>query len=152
LPNVYFRNAVAATLLTIALAACGGGHSSDSSTQASAAPAASAAGGAMGGGMGGESPAPAASPAAMASSGAAGSDATKPDCGAVQPVWVNTKTHVYHKPNDPYYGKTKEGKYMCPKDAKAEGDHPAGGAGSMGKHHHKGGGGSSSSSDDDSNQ
>jgi len=50
------------------------------------------------------------------------------DCGAVKPVWVNTKTHVYHTMNDPMYGKTKHGKYMCPSAAKAEGDHPAGGA------------------------
>ena len=54
-----------------------------------------------------------------------------PDCGAVKAVWVNTKTKVYHEPGDPMYGHTKHGKYMCPSQAKKEGDRPAGGA------HHK---------------
>jgi hypothetical protein len=39
---------------------------------------------------------------------------------------VNTSTHVYHEPTDPYYGKTKHGKYLCPSAAKKEGDRPAG--------------------------
>jgi hypothetical protein len=46
-------------------------------------------------------------------------------CGAVKPVWVNTRTHVYHEPGDPYYGKTKSGKYLCPRQAVAEGDRAA---------------------------
>jgi len=50
-----------------------------------------------------------------------------PNCGAVKAVWVNTKTKVYHGPTDPLYGHTKHGKYMCPSQAKAEGDRPAGG-------------------------
>lgn len=52
----------------------------------------------------------------------AGDKEAKPNCGAVQAVWVNTKTHVYHEPGDPYYGRTGNGKYMCPSAAKAEGD------------------------------
>jgi hypothetical protein len=51
-----------------------------------------------------------------------------PSCGAVKAVWVNTKTHVYHEPGDPMYGHTKHGKYMCPSQAKKEGDRPAGAA------------------------
>ncbi len=47
-------------------------------------------------------------------------------CGAVQPVWANEKTHVYHLPSDPYYGRTKHGEYMCPSTAKAQGYRPAG--------------------------
>jgi len=143
---VYFRNLALVSLLAVSLTACGGGKSNDAA-QASSAPAASAA---AGGAMSGESPAAMASPAAAASSDAMASDATKPDCGAVAPVWVNTKTHVYHEPNDPYYGKTKEGKYLCPKAAKAEGDHPAGSTGSMAKHHHAKSG-SGGSSDESSN-
>jgi len=55
------------------------------------------------------------------------------NCGAVKPVWVNTKTHVYHEPSDMMYGRTKSGQYMCPSAAKAEGDHPSGGGGM--RHH-----------------
>jgi len=62
----------------------------------------------------------------------AGDTAPKPNCGAVQPVWVNTKTHVYHEPGDPYYGRTSNGKYMCPSAAKAEGDRRSHGAMSSG--------------------
>lgn len=44
------------------------------------------------------------------------------NCGAVRPVWVNMRTHVYHESSDPYYGRTKDGKYLCPNQATAEGD------------------------------
>jgi hypothetical protein len=61
------------------------------------------------------------------------------NCGAVKPVWVNTRRHVYHVSTDPRYGRTKTGVYMCPSAAKAEGDHLAGAGGMMmGGHHHKG--------------
>jgi hypothetical protein len=46
-------------------------------------------------------------------------------CGAVQPVWVNIRSHAYHLPSDPLYGRTKHGQYMCPSTAKAQGYHPA---------------------------
>ncbi len=42
-------------------------------------------------------------------------------------VWVNTKSGKYFQPGTRYYGKTKEGKYLSEKDAKAQGFVAAGG-------------------------
>ncbi|HEY8320839.1 MAG TPA: hypothetical protein VIG46_03490 [Candidatus Baltobacteraceae bacterium] len=53
------------------------------------------------------------------------------NCGAVKPVWVNLNTKAYHTSDDPYYGKTKNGKYECPSAAVADGYHAAG----AGRHH-----------------
>lgn len=112
------------TIVLIAFAGCGGGKSSSSAT---AAPAASQAAGsdnaAPGGSMSGES----------ASGTTAEGSAAMPNCGAVKPVWVNTKSHAYHEAGDPYYGKTKHGKYLCPSQAKAQGYHKAG-AGAAAEH------------------
>jgi len=35
-------------------------------------------------------------------------------------------TKAYHDPGDPYYGKTRNGAYMCRDTANAQGYHPAG--------------------------
>ncbi|MBV9402967.1 MAG: hypothetical protein JO018_04475 [Candidatus Eremiobacteraeota bacterium] len=48
------------------------------------------------------------------------------NCGATKPVWVNLHTKAYHEPDDPYYGRTKNGQYMCPSAAAAAGYHAAG--------------------------
>ena len=41
---------------------------------------------------------------------------------STEPVWVNTRSHVYHYPGQRWYGRTVEGKYMQEVDAIAEGD------------------------------
>ena len=41
-------------------------------------------------------------------------------------VWVNSKSHVYHKEGSRFYGKTKAGKYMTEQAAMAEGDKASG--------------------------
>jgi len=90
--------------------------------------------------------------AGQAMNGAAGQAAPIPahlDCKS-QIVWVNLNTHVYHEQGDPWYGRTKNGQYMCMAAVNAHGYHLAGGGngGSMtnsmgnssgtmtGAHHH----------------
>ncbi len=110
------RIALLSLCAAFALAACGGGKSSSASSSASSAAATQAA-----------SSAP--MQAAAGGDAAAGS---VPNCGAVQAVWVNLTSKVYHQPGDPVYGKTKHGEYLCPSQAKAQGFRPAGGS----KHTH----------------
>jgi hypothetical protein len=98
-------------LVLCGLAACGGGKSSNANSANTAA-----------------STAPGDETGAMRNT-------TMPNCGAVRPVWVNLRTKVYHKPDDPVYGRTKHGEYLCPSQAEAQGFRPAGGE--MRRHRHK---------------
>jgi hypothetical protein len=41
------------------------------------------------------------------------------------PVWVNTRSGVFHYPVTRWYGNTEEGKFMSEEDAIIEGDRPA---------------------------
>jgi hypothetical protein len=47
-------------------------------------------------------------------------------CASVDIVWANMHTKAYHDLGDPYYGKTRNGVYMCRDTANAQGFHPAG--------------------------
>jgi len=56
------------------------------------------------------------------------------NCAGDTVVWATPKRHVYHLSNDPYYGRTHSGRYMCMQQARSQGYHAAG-ARSGGKHH-----------------
>ncbi len=108
--TILLRYAATATLTVLTLAGCGG-HKTTSTTNTTSTKDAS-----MGQSTAG----------AMAPTTTGAMNASALDCGAVKPVWVNMKSKAYHEPGDPYYGKTKNGKYMCPRAAQAAGYHAAG--------------------------
>src|SRR5262249_14595546 len=66
-----------------------------------------------------------ASPAAAPVNGGGPRAATPAPGGGRGLVWVNTKTHVYHKEGSRFYGATKQGKYVSEADAIKEGDRAA---------------------------
>jgi hypothetical protein len=45
-------------------------------------------------------------------------------CRGDRVVWVNINSGVYHYPGERYFGSTKQGKFICEKDALREGDRP----------------------------
>jgi hypothetical protein len=109
-----FRTFATLSLVALALSGCGGGKSS-STASATAAPTTEAQREA------------AALPSKVVAVVPAGLH-----CGATKPVWVNLKSKAYHEYGDPYYGRTKNGEYLCASDAESKGFHPAGAV-----HHHK---------------
>jgi hypothetical protein len=48
----------------------------------------------------------------------------KQHCPADTVVWLNIPTHIYHFKGLRWYGATKNGAYVCRKEADAEGDRP----------------------------
>jgi hypothetical protein len=128
---VLFRKILSGALLITMLAACSGGNQSSSeasaSAEASGSPGAMMTAGAMN----------AASPGAMQGNNMQAIESrpqapvpTTLHCGTDQPVWTNPRSHAYFEPTAPFYGRTKSGTYMCPKDAIAAGYHMA-----SGRHH-----------------
>ena len=104
-------SALLATLVLAGLAACGGGKTSQTTQKAG--------------------PMSVATTEAQREVAALPQSAAQPvpaglGCGAVKPVWVNLRSKAYHEPGDPYYGRTKDGKYLCPAQAQAQGYHAAG--------------------------
>lgn len=71
------------------------------------------------------SPAASASPSKKKAAASATPAKTPAPGGGPGLVWVNTKSHLYHKQGSKWYGLTKEGKYMSEADAIKEGDKPA---------------------------
>jgi hypothetical protein len=104
-------------LVLLSLTACGSGKSASNAAGNAANAVSTAAGDAMKG---------AANAASSAEGALGGQTASMPNCGSVKPVWVNLKSRVYHEPDDPYYGKTRQGEYLCPSQAKGQGFHKAG--------------------------
>ena len=120
-----------AVALLAAAAGCGG-HKTDTTTTTStstattAAPAATTAAPAPAGTMsvtvngsasGGSTNSGAAGPPGFPTEAAA-----QAHCASDQVVWLNTKTKVYHEKGMLYYGHTKQGAYVCRKEADAAGD------------------------------
>ena len=47
--------------------------------------------------------------------------AATPDCHGESAVWALARTKVYMLPDDPHYGRTMHGSYMCLSDAQGQG-------------------------------
>jgi hypothetical protein len=120
-----------AVALLAAAAGCGG-HKTDTtttttSTAATVAPAAATAAPAPAGTMSvtvnGASGAGDGSTGAGKPPGFPTETAAQAHCASDQVVWLNTKSKVYHEKGTLYYGHTKQGAYVCRKEADAAGDH-----------------------------
>ena len=101
-------SSLAAICIVASLAGCGGGNNESKATPVAAA----------------ASPV-ATSPVATSLAQAAPIPAGLQCTGDVV-VWVNLKSKAYHEAGDPFFGRTKIGKYMCKADAVSAGDHAAG--------------------------
>ena len=119
-----------AVALLVAVAGCGG-HKTDTTTTTTSSGAATApsagtvatpssamsAGGMNGTTTGGSMNTGAGQPPGFDTEAAA-----QAHCQSDTVVWLNTKTHVYHEKGMLYYGHTKQGAYVCKKEADSAGD------------------------------
>lgn len=48
--------------------------------------------------------------------------AAQKHCPNDEVVWLNVPTHIYHEKGMRWYGRTKDGAYVCRKEADAAGD------------------------------
>jgi len=53
--------------------------------------------------------------------GSTANAAATPNCNGQSPVWTIAGAKVYLLPDDPHYGNTKRGSYMCLSNAQAKG-------------------------------
>jgi hypothetical protein len=51
-------------------------------------------------------------------------EAAQSKCPTDTVVWLNTRTDVYHFQGERWYGATKQGAFVCEKDANTAGDRP----------------------------
>ena len=51
-------------------------------------------------------------------------DAAQTHCPTDTVVWLNTRTDVYHFQGERWYDATKQGAFVCEKDADSAGDRP----------------------------
>lgn len=116
MPNLTRLSLFCAACAALMLAGCGGGSSNSGNTQSAA---------------------PAATTEAQREQMALPTTTAAPVPGDLkckdEIVWVNLHTKAYHEPGDPYYGRSRTGKYMCKAAAEEAGYHLAGAM-----HSHKG--------------
>jgi hypothetical protein len=120
-----------AAALLLAVAGCSG-HKTDTtttttSTVATTAPnagtPATPSGAMSAGGMNGTTTGGAMNTGAGQPPGFDTESAAQAHCSSDTVVWLNTKTKVYHEKGMVYYGHTKQGAYVCKKEADSAGDH-----------------------------
>lgn len=125
-----FRHLLAAALL-VAAASCG--HKADTQTTTTTTGTATTAAPNAGtpatptsatsaGGMNGSSTGGSVATGAHQPPGFDTESAAQAHCSADTVVWLNTKSRVYHEKGMVYYGHTKQGAYVCKKEADAAGD------------------------------
>ena len=119
-----------AVALLLAAAGCGGQKTDTKTTTTvttTAAPAAAVATVApnAGSAMNGASAGGGAKTGAAEPPGFTTETAAQGHCPSDTVVWLNTKSRVYHAKGMEYYGHTKQGAYVCKKEADAAGDREA---------------------------